>query len=143
MRTGYFLALPVAATALNLLFASFLVVVFHPRKANAQQPGHFENLRLGFRPTEPEPYLTLQEEARTKGLRQDDESCQEDLDDKDPMLEAMPIDKPPYFVDVYKRADISSFYGEEPGSRVETKPAFKGQAGKFINMSPHRVTLYW
>jgi len=56
---------------------------------------------------------------------------------------AMPIDVPPYFVDVYTRADISSFYREEPGSRTEVKPKFNGQAGKFINISPFRLDLYW
>ena len=142
MRIGYFLVLPVAATAMNFLFVSFLVGA---RKVNAQPPGHAENLRLGFRPTEPEPYLTLQQEAKSRGdLITDDPSCQEhNLDEKDPMLVPMAIDKPPFVVDVYKRADISSFYGEEPGSRVETKPAFNGQAGKFINISPHRLTLFW
>lgn len=43
----------------------------------------------------------------------------------------------------YKRADISSFYQDAPGSRQETEPIFQGQAGKFINMSPDRLDLYW
>lgn len=145
MRSDYFLALPVLATAMNLLFASFLVIVFQPRKASAQlQPGHFENVKLGFRPTEPEPYLTLQDELRQGS---EDETCTdlsvEEEDEKDPMLKPMPIDQPPYVVDVYMRADISSFYREEPGSRQETTPDFKGMAGKFINMSPHRMELFW
>jgi len=148
MKLAYFLALPVVATLLNLLFASFLVVTFGPRKVKAQQPGHFEFIRnrLGFRPTEPEPYLTLEEEFQAKDSGAgDDESCLEtQLDvEKDPMLQPMAIDRPPYFFDVNKRADISSFYREEPGSRQEKTPAFKGQAGKFINISPHRVNLYW
>lgn len=146
MRSGYFLALPVLATAMNLLFASFLLLVLHPRKANAQlQPGNIQDLKLGLRPTEPEPYLTLMEEAKKTGL--EDDSCsiapEEEEEEKDPMLKAMPIDKPPYFVDVYTRADVSTFYQEEPGSRTETKPKFKGQAAKFINISPFRMDLYW
>jgi hypothetical protein len=145
MRAVFFLALPVATTALNLLFASVLVTVFHPRaRVTAQQPGHFGDVKFAHRPTEPEPYLTLQEEAKQL-LEDDDELCQGNIveDEKDPMLRAMPIDQPPYYKDVYVRADISSFYGEAPGSRVETKPRFNGQAGKFINVSPHPMKLYW
>ncbi|CAB9497067.1 Probable prolyl 4-hydroxylase [Seminavis robusta] len=142
MKSAFYLALPLAATVLNLLFASFLVVVFQPRKANAQV--NIENLRLGFRPTEPEPYLTLQEETRK--LSTEEQSCvepQNEDDEVDPMLKPMPIDQPPFYKNVYTRADISSFYGEEPGSRVEKTPSFQGQAGKFINVSPHRMELYW
>jgi hypothetical protein len=142
MRSCCYVALPVMATLLNLMFASFVVVVFHPRKADAQLL--IENARLGFRPTEPEPYLTLEDEARKKSA--EEESCDESVDDDeevDPMLKPMPIDQPPYFKNVYTRADISTFYGEEPGSRVEKTPTFKGQAGKFTNMSPHRMGLYW
>lgn len=57
----------------------------------------------------------------------------------DPMLEKMPgLD-----FKAYRRADISSMYQEAPGSRVEQKPKFNGQAGKFVNMSPERLDLYW
>lgn len=144
MKSCFFLALPVLATAANLLFASFLVIVFQPRKVNAQlQPGNIENLRLGLRPTEPEPFLTLEDEALKKSA--EDEHCDEpkEDDEKDPMLKPMPIDQAPFFKEVYTRKDISSFYQEEPGSRVEKTPAFKGLAGKFINISPHRMELYW
>lgn len=142
MKSWFYIALPVVATMPNLLFASFVVVVLHPRQADAQLL--IENARLGFRPTEPEPYLTLEDEARKKSA--EEESCDQGVDrdeEVDPMLKPMPIDQPPYFKNVYTRADISSFYGEEPGSRVEMIPKFKGQAGKFTNMSPHRMGLYW
>ena len=43
----------------------------------------------------------------------------------------------------YVRADIATFYGEEPGSRQEQKPDFRGQAGKFVKMSPERVDVWW
>lgn len=145
MRSAYFLALPVLATAANLLFASFLVIVLHPKSVRAQQPGNFGDLRLGPRPTEPEPYLTLKEESFKKVGAEADQ-CQdvvEEEDEKDPQLKAMPIDKFPYYKEVYVRKDISSFYQEEPGSRKESTPSFKGIAGKFINISPHRVELYW
>ena len=44
---------------------------------------------------------------------------------------------------VYVRPDISSFYREPPGSRTAVKSSFNGLAGKFINMSPEHLTLYW
>jgi hypothetical protein len=63
----------------------------------------------------------------------------DDDDDDDPMLEKMPgID-----FKAYKRADISSFYQEPPGSRVETTPSFNGQPAKFQNMGTERLDLYW
>ena len=58
----------------------------------------------------------------------------------DPLLVPMPDGWD--FV-AYKRADISSMYQEPPGSRVEQVPDFTGQAGKFVNMSPERLDLYW
>jgi hypothetical protein len=39
--------------------------------------------------------------------------------------------------------DVALFYEEEEGSMVEKKPEFKGQASKFVNMSPERLDLYW
>jgi hypothetical protein len=39
--------------------------------------------------------------------------------------------------------DVALFYEEEEGSMVEVKPKFKGQASKFVNMSPERLDLYW
>ena len=43
----------------------------------------------------------------------------------------------------YVRPDVSTFYREEPGSRQPSPHNFNGQAGKFINMSPDRLGLYW
>ncbi|KAG7364766.1 2(OG)-Fe(II) oxygenase superfamily protein [Nitzschia inconspicua] len=63
----------------------------------------------------------------------------EQLEEEDPMLEEMPG----YNFKAYKRADISSFYNEPPGSRVEATPSFQGQAAKFQNMSPERLDLIW
>lgn len=59
--------------------------------------------------------------------------------EEDPMLEEMPG----LNFKAYKRADISSFYQESPGSRVETVPDFRGQAAKFQNMLNERLDLYW
>jgi hypothetical protein len=60
-------------------------------------------------------------------------------DEEDPMLEMMPG----FNFKAYKRADISSFYQEPPGSRVEMTPDFTGQAGKFQSMADERLDLYW
>lgn len=57
----------------------------------------------------------------------------------DPLLTKMPHD---HFY-AYRRVDVSSFYGEPQGSRTEATPKFRGQAAKFVNMSPSTVTLYW
>lgn len=59
----------------------------------------------------------------------------------DPLLRPMP--EPFSHFHAYTRADISSFYQEPAGSRVEQEPAFPGQAGKFVNMSPERLELHW
>ena len=59
---------------------------------------------------------------------------------RDPQLALMPgYDN----VWAYRRADISSMYREAPGTRTEMPPAFTGQAGKFVNVSPERLDLYW
>jgi hypothetical protein len=69
-------------------------------------------------------------------LKLDDEL---DEEEEDPMLEKMPgLD-----FKAYKRADISSFYNEPPGSRIEKTPDFPGQAAKFVNMGTERLDLYW
>lgn len=68
-----------------------------------------------------------------------DQNIDDDQEKDDPMLEMMLG----YDFEAYKRPDISSLYREPPGSRVETKPKFQGQAAKFQNMSPERLDLYW
>lgn len=44
---------------------------------------------------------------------------------------------------VYVSPDISTFYQEPPGSRKILQPNFKGMFGKFINLSPDPVRVYW
>jgi hypothetical protein len=63
----------------------------------------------------------------------------DDVEDEDPMLEEMPG----YNFKAYKRADVSSFYNEPPGSREEMTLTFQGQAAKFQNMSPEQLDLIW
>ncbi|KAL7558063.1 hypothetical protein ACA910_009250 [Epithemia clementina (nom. ined.)] len=70
-----------------------------------------------------------------------DNSSEHDVDNnaKDPMLRKIPgLD-----FEAYVRADIATFYRKEPGTMVERPPVFQGQAGKFVNMSPNPVALYW
>ena len=43
----------------------------------------------------------------------------------------------------YVRPDVATFYKEEPGARRPSSHKFIGQAGKFINMTPDRLNLYW
>ena len=59
--------------------------------------------------------------------------------EEDPKLAKMPGSD----FKAYRRADIDSMYREPPGSRIEKTPVFNGQAGKFVNMSPERLDLYW
>jgi len=40
----------------------------------------------------------------------------------------------PETFDMYVAPDVSQCYREEPGSKVATKPKFKGMSGKFVNM---------
>jgi len=43
----------------------------------------------------------------------------------------------------YVQPDVSTFYREPEGSRKEKKMLFNGFAGKFYNLSPWALTLYW
>mmetsp|Transcript_17611 Transcript_17611/g.24830 ORF Transcript_17611/g.24830 Transcript_17611/m.24830 type:complete len:606 (+) Transcript_17611:32-1849(+) len=43
----------------------------------------------------------------------------------------------------YVIPDVSTFYQETPGSMIAKIPRYKGLAGKFINLSPQKLDLYW
>lgn len=43
----------------------------------------------------------------------------------------------------YVTPEISSFYQEEPGTRKKQLPHHTGLAGKFLNLSPDRLYLFW
>ena len=83
-------------------------------------------------------------DALSKYLTDDSEmeavsSSDGDNKDEEPMLAKMPgLD-----FKAYRRADISSFYREPPGSRTERINSATSMAGKFINMSPERLDLNW
>jgi len=82
---------------------------------------------------DPTTFQSVNEERNVVGDADDDE-------EEDPMLREMPGTNG---FKAYVRADIATFYGREPGSMIESPPQFNGQAAKFVNMSPERVTMYW
>ncbi|KAL3799385.1 hypothetical protein ACHAW5_010387 [Stephanodiscus triporus] len=43
----------------------------------------------------------------------------------------------------YVTPDVSTFYGEDAGSRHRTTPKHRGWAAKFVNVSARRVRVYW
>ena len=133
-----YLAIPLIATVLDMLWACFL---FQHHQAVADIPATQEipataesielpDLCIGDAPVCDTGAVTADAGTWTK--------VEEDEDEQDPMLKEMPNG-----FKAYVRKDISSFYREEPGSRIEKTPKFKGQAGKFVNMSPERLSLYW
>jgi prolyl 4-hydroxylase len=129
MKTVYFLTLPVAATVLNLIVAA--ACIGHYNKATAQP------VLLGTRLGDNRCISVTGEhcdEYDNFALKGEDQA-----DDEEPMLQLLPGTD----FKAYVRADVATFYGEEPGSRVETKPKFNGQAAKFINLSPYPVHLNW
>lgn len=67
---------------------------------------------------------------------------------RDPHLEPMVVDFGDHqeTVDVYMLPDVSTFYpnatdDDRPIKKLET--SFRGQFGKFINMSPNTVRVFW
>ena len=151
-----FLALPVVATLLNfILFLAFFQS--HPVQAQEQPvvAHRYEDLLL----------LDGQDNDSTSILQclngvceqsdsvwndsylQDKEplsstatsNTENDSFEKDPRLQMIPGTN----FEAYVRADVATFYQQPEGSRKEQKPAFRGQAGKFINISPEPVDLYW
>lgn len=67
----------------------------------------------------------------------------DDDDDDDGFYEPNMKKMPSYDFKAYVVPDVSTFYREEPGTRKAVTPAFNGQAGKFVNMSPNRLNLFW
>lgn len=134
MKSELFLLLPFAATVVNLLFALQLNHVHS--KVDAQPVVNEAYVDRCADSSLGECYLPFD------GYREEDkESIEHDLvePEEDPMLKLIPGTD----FKAYVRADVATFYGKEPGSMKEQKPSFKGKAGKFINMSSDRVSLYW
>lgn len=144
MRSEYFLALPVAVTIFNLLFALQLNPAYS--KVEAQPVVGEALIDRCVDNGNDECSLPLDnlfdrrvDDLEVEAEAEESVAHQDDKDDEDPMLELIPGTD----FKAYKRADIATFYGQEPGTMTEKKPSFRGQAGKFINMSPDRVSLYW
>jgi hypothetical protein len=72
---------------------------------------------------------------------------EEELNALDPALQELAYDvgDGPQTTLVYVEPPVETMYppGEEPPSRTKVTPKFNGLAGKFINMSNKKVTLYW
>lgn len=65
----------------------------------------------------------------------------------DPNLKVMTFqfpqeDAPRKFL-AYVPPDVSTYYRDAPGTHVAARPWFDGLAGKFINLSPEYLVLYW
>jgi prolyl 4-hydroxylase len=50
---------------------------------------------------------------------------------------------PPRKFLAYVQPDVSTFYRDVPGTHRPMKPRFQGLAGKFVNLSPDYLALYW
>lgn len=134
-----YLALPLIATVLDMLWACFLL--HHHQAVVADIPAAQEVPATAEAVELPDLCIGDTDVCNAAAVSDADVSWkakQEEEEDKDPMLKKMPNG-----FDAYVRKDISSMYQEEPGSRIEKTPKFKGQAGKFVNMSPERLSLYW
>jgi prolyl 4-hydroxylase len=163
MKKEVMLTLPVMATIVNLFLAVVFVGIDH--QSHAQSVTHSISSSGGAAAPIDATLLEAQQCVDSNGNTNDcrhapptvntaspvtdqlSESVLRDLaetmenkeEGRDPMLRRMPT----FNVSAYVRADVSTFYGEEPGTREEFVPEFEGQAGKFVNLSPERVTLYW
>lgn len=83
-------------------------------------------------------------------LAQDELQCsltEQELNSPDPALQEMKYDvgDGEQTTLVYVEPPVASMYppGEEPPSKTKVQPQFNGLAGKFINMSNKKLTLYW
>ena len=132
-----YLAIPVIATILDMMWACFL---FHHHQAVADIPAAQEIPATAEAVELPDLCIGDADVCNNAAVSDASAAWSSlEQDEEDPMLQQMPdVD-----FKAYVRKDISSFYGEEPGSRTEKTPKFNGQAGKFVNMSPERLSLYW
>ncbi|KAL3774400.1 hypothetical protein HJC23_000585 [Cyclotella cryptica] len=128
-----FLWLPLMATLMNLALAFFFL---------RSTPTVYANLI-------PVRYEGIGGDSFVCNSAEDD-SCRAEIVQNITLEEAVPASNDPNLKEMptinfraYVRPDISTFYKEEPGSRQPTSHAFNGQAGKFINMTPNRLNLYW
>ena len=142
MRPNLYLTLPLIATLLDLLWACFLLRI-HPTEVVAYDIPAVQEIPATAESVELPHLCGIEGGDQVCGVSFSDTShwstAVDIEDEEDPMLQKMPD----FDFKAYVRQDISSFYGEKPGSRTEKQPSFRGQAGKFVNMSPERLSLYW
>jgi hypothetical protein len=64
---------------------------------------------------------------------------------RDPNLVPLTVDFSDHRETVYAYVtpDVATFYNETPGSMKKLETDFRGQFGKFINMSPQPIRVYW
>ena len=136
MKSHAYLLLPFLSTLINSLFAGVLIVRSSCSNA-AQIPAVHESPPVLTEIVYIIDELGRQYETTDAGANAPSVTPKGDSNLSD--LQWMPE----YNFQAYVRRDVSTFYGEESGSRVEKKPDFTGQAGKFINMSDRRLDLYW
>ena len=141
MRSNYYLAIPLVATLLDIMFA---VTLIHVHSSNAVDIPATQEIPAVAETSELLNLCGVDDGDQVCGASLDTGAhwapMEHEPDEEDPMLQPMP--GMPDFK-AYIRQDISTFYREEPGSRTEQEPSFRGQAGKFVNMSPERLSLYW
>ena len=156
MKTQAFLLLPFALTLFNVLFAAVLIFRdaaqsngFHVPTLPESPPGFAETCSFEGKPWNPNiistdggtaPSVTPHNvDASPVLLAETPHANHVEEEASSPTLEWMPR----FNFQAYTRRGISTFYGEEPGTREEQTPAFTGQAGKFINLSDRRLDLHW
>lgn len=73
----------------------------------------------------------------------EDRVCQEKITDSalKPMTYDLDYGEETFMA--YVVPDVSTFYRAPPGKREIRTPKFKGIAGKFFNLSPERMKLFW
>lgn len=130
-----FLILPLVATAANLLLA---VLFFHA------SPKVSASSNIPVRPEEIGGdstclYNNHEEDSCGSENPQNISADEPIFASDDPSLQQMPgRDFKAYVV-----PDVATFYKQEPGTLQPSTHRFNGQAGKFINMTPDRLSLYW
>ena len=81
----------------------------------------------------------------TTQAQEQQQTCSANFEEQDPALKEMTYDVgdgPQTFL-AYVEPDVTSFYQGEPPATTKVVPQFGGFAGKFVNNSNKRVSLYW
>lgn len=128
-----FLWLPIIATVSNLALAFLFLrsTAVHAQNIPAQYEGvGGESVCLNAKEE------GICQSASTKNISIEEAIPASD----DPALKEMPNHDG---FKAYVRPDISTFYKEKPGTRKPSSHRFNGLAGKFINMTPEPLNLYW